>query len=1205
MNVNGTLFFVAMDPTGNRELWKSDGTEAGTVQVKDIRPGSAGSDPASLTNVNGTLHFVATDATGTSAALWKSDGTEAGTVMVLAVPFPPDQIVSTLVAVNGRVFLDYADAAGRELWTSDGTAAGTVRVKDIAPGAASSAPSSMRNVNGTLFFAATDGASGIELWKSDGTEAGTVPVRDINVGASGSDPLELTDVNGTLFFTAITAANGRELWKSNGTAAGTLLVQDIGPGPGSSNPAALARIGNLLYFRANDFLNGPEVWSTDGTAQNTLLFDLDDRRSSNPNSFTRVNGITFFAANDGVTGNELWKSDGTEAGTVLVRDIVPGGGGGAPTLLVAVGNTLFFTATDAAGGREIWKSDGTAAGTVRIKDVNPGSASSSPTALVAWGDQAGDRLYFVASDGVNNAALWKSDGTDVGTVRLGGSNLTQLRVAGPYLYMGAQVTPGFSGFSELWRSDSTSGGTIRLSDPNAFSGVLDFATGAAALDGAFYFAANGAGLGQGTELWKSDGTPAGTVLVKDIAPGFPSGAPTYLVRLGSALYFRANDPTIGTELWKTDGTAAGTVLVKDISVGTSSGNPQLLTLVNDVIFFAAFDATNGVELWKTDGTAAGTVLVEDINPGGAFSSPQLLTNWNGRLFFAARDFVHGQELWTSDGTPAGTFRVSDLFGPSDGAPQNLAASGNTLYFSALEPDDRGRQPWTVTMGTLTPTPTDSDGDGLPNTWESDFGLDPNDGVSDNGSSGNPDGDGRFNDEELEGGGHPRGFHRRYLAEGALNTFFDVRLALLNVGTAPAHLMLRYQQPGGAVLTQVQRLSRLRRHTITRADLTGLTSPDFSTLVESDQPIVLDRTMTWGPGGYGAHAETGVSRPSPTWYLAEGSTSGDFSLFYLLQNPNSFEVSATIRFLRPGGLPPIEREFELPPNSRTTIPVDTLAPELAETDVSAVITADNFDPIIVERAMYTNRPGQPFAAGHGSAGVTSPALEWFLAEGATGPFFDEFVLIANPGQTPAEVVAEYRLIGGGLLTKSYTVPANGRFTIWVDDEELPAGSGQKPLANVAVSTTIRSTNGVRVIAERAMWWPGPETTSNFWYEAHNSPGATTTGTKWALADGEAGGPSGYETYVLIANTSATSGQARVTLYFDDGTTAERTYDLAANSRTNVQVGPDFPAAANKRFGAVIESIGAAPVRIVVERAMYASTPDAVWSAGTNALATRLQ
>jgi hypothetical protein len=180
-----------------------------------------------------------------------------------------------------------------------------------------------------------------------------------------------------------------------------------------------------------------------------------------------------------------------------------------------------------------------------------------------------------------------------------------------------------------------------------------------------------------------------------------------------------------------------------------------------------------------------------------------------------------------------------------------------------------------------------------------------------------------------------------------------------------------------------------------------------------------------------------------------------------------------------------------------------------------------------------------------------------------------------------------------------VPAQGRFTIWVDEEEIPEGSGQRPLGNVAVSTTVRSTNGVPVIVERAMWWPQP-----VWYEAHNSAGATVTGTRWGLAGGEVGGARGIETYILLANTSTFAGRARVTLHFEDGTTAAREYDLLPNSRFNVAASGEFPQSSGRRFGAIVESLGATPAELVVERAMYSNAGGVVWSAGTAALATRL-
>src|SRR5439155_200257 len=138
--------------------------------VKDINPGSGSSDPISLTNVNGTLFFAADDGSD-GIELWKSDGTAAGTALVKDIgPGAGSSLPVHLTNVNGRLFFSAGDGSnGFELWKRDGTAAGTVLVKDISPGAASTLPfQNMTNVAGTLFLRADDGTNGIELWKSDG-----------------------------------------------------------------------------------------------------------------------------------------------------------------------------------------------------------------------------------------------------------------------------------------------------------------------------------------------------------------------------------------------------------------------------------------------------------------------------------------------------------------------------------------------------------------------------------------------------------------------------------------------------------------------------------------------------------------------------------------------------------------------------------------------------------------------------------------------------------------------------------------------------------------------------------------------------------------------------------------------------------------------------------------------------------------------------
>jgi hypothetical protein len=247
-------------------------------------------------------------------------------------------------------------------------------------------------------------------------------------------------------------------------------------------------------------------------------------------------------------------------------------------------------------------------------------------------------------------------------------------------------------------------------------------------------------------------------------------------------------------------------------------------------------------------------------------------------------------------------------------------------------------------------------------------------------------------------------------------------------------------------------------------------------------------------------------------------------------------------------------------------------------------------------MYFSRPDQAFAAGHESAGVTATSTHWFLAEGATGSFFNMFILLANPNTTDANVELQFLLEDGSVITKDHVVPAQSRVT-------LNAALEDARLQSANFSTVANSTNGVGILVERSMWWPANN--PGGWYEAHNSPGETTTGTKWAMAEGESGGSVDKQTYILIANTSSFAGSARVTLLFEDGTTDVKDVALPANGRTTVNVQVEFASAANKRYGAVVESLGGSPAALVVERAMYSNAGGVVWAAGTDALATKLQ
>lgn len=394
--VAGTeVFFSASTAEHGRELWKSDGTEAGTVLVADIRPGPDSSEPAALTLYGGQLYFSAQTAEH-GRELWKSDGTEAGTMLVADIePGPLGSSVQSLrVVPDGTggsllAFTAYTADSGREPWMSRGTADTTERVADLNPGVGSSDPTPFAVVEGLgVFFAASDGTAA-KLWRFDPSAGPPTPI-DVPNALSLS---ALTPFDGKLYFRANTTNLGNELGVYDGTPL-TPRVIDLEVGAESSTPTGLVAGEHSLFFLATVAERG----------------DLNtDTADSSPAYFVEFNGEVYFSADDGVHGVELWAFDGENIR--LVKDINPGIADGAPSQLTVVGDTLFFIANDGVHHRDLWKSDGTEAGTVLVKDIAAGSTTSSIEELFAYGD----KLLFMANDWTHGHELWISDGTAAGT----------------------------------------------------------------------------------------------------------------------------------------------------------------------------------------------------------------------------------------------------------------------------------------------------------------------------------------------------------------------------------------------------------------------------------------------------------------------------------------------------------------------------------------------------------------------------------------------------------------------------------------------------------------------------------------------------------------------------------------------------------------------------------------------------------------------
>ena len=304
----------------------------------------------------------------------------------------------------------------------------------------------------------------------------------------------------------------------------------------------------------------------------------------------------------------------------------------------------------------------------------------------------------------------------------------------------------------------------------------------------------------------------------------------------------------------------------------------------------------------------------------------------------------------------------------------------------------------------------------------------------------------------------------YLAEGDAG-FFDTYILLANPNSVAANVTIDYLLEGAAPIRRTYPVPANARVTVYTKDVPGLAGHAFSSAISSDQPINVERSMYFSNQGRfwtGGHEASAVEAPATDWFVAEGRTGSLFDTFLLVANPNNYTVTATLRFLRPGGSPIVQVQT-LPAKSRTTICLDVV-PGLEDTDVSTSVSATG--PVVVERAMYWPGTFTEWYEAHASAGVTSTGTRWAMAEGEFGGTlgFDTYILLANPTANDANVTVTLMRTGGlEPVSMQVAVPANSRQTLSAGQFDITSGE--------QFGIVIESTNGVPVVAERAMYWNG--------------------------------------------------------------------------------------------------------------------------------------
>ncbi|MEO0652555.1 MAG: hypothetical protein AAFZ65_17915, partial [Planctomycetota bacterium] len=556
--------------------WFSDGTPAGTQILKNSAGVELAAYSASFLEYQGRVYFSASTP-GVGVELFQSDGTDAGTTVVSDIAFGSESSFAVPLGSAGSFLMLAASppGEGNEPWVTDGSASGTTQLANLSLDQVSkdSFPDQSRRFRDKVIFRAVVPGVGRELHVSDGTPGGTQLLADVRPGDADANPVPLTEIDAGLLFSVLPESTGQELWITDGTPQGTRQVGVFDDGFSPQGWTAQRVSDGLAYFFAPD-MQGHRVWRTDGTPEGTVPVNGYPvvPSFSEDNEDRMLDGQWYFSAKNPAADEsfELWRTDGSPSGTAYIGDLLPGPNPSAPADFQPLGDKTLFTAYTATGiPRQLWTTDGTLAGTTPLTALQ-GQSFVGPAELTVLGD----RILFRVDDGIHGIELWTTDGTEAGTqllvdLRPGPMSSTprSLEVAGDELYFWANISDQTVG---LYRTDGTSAGTVLISDQSSPGAPFELSSEISALGDGGLAAFTAVTATSGKELWVTDGTPAGTELFAQIAPGALSSNPSMPIRVVDQLFVRADDGQFGVEFHLIELDDVATPIAEPIGLGCGS-----------------------------------------------------------------------------------------------------------------------------------------------------------------------------------------------------------------------------------------------------------------------------------------------------------------------------------------------------------------------------------------------------------------------------------------------------------------------------------------------------------------------------------------------------------------------------------------------------------------------------------------------------------